>query len=65
MMTDAQFAAIREGDLTLVSTLFDGSLLVREQDGTLLELDRDGDLSAHTERAGQRVDATDLPADVT
>jgi hypothetical protein len=55
MMTPAQFAALRDTDLTMVATLLSGALLVREADGTLLELDRDGDLAAHTERAG-RVD---------
>jgi hypothetical protein len=58
-MTPAQFAALRDTDLTMVSTLLSGALLVREPDGTLLELDPDGDLAAHTERAG-RVDAATL-----
>jgi hypothetical protein len=51
-MSDLQHAALREG-LTLVTTLFDGSLLVREPDGTLLVLDRDGDLQPHEERKGR------------
>lgn len=59
-MSDEQFAAIREGQLVLVSTLFDGTLVVREPEGGLLELDRDGDLQPHLERAG-RVTA-ELPA---
>lgn len=59
-MSDAQLAQIRENGLAVVSTQLDGSLLVREPDGTLLELDRKGDLQPHTKRVG-RVMLQDLP----
>lgn len=60
LMSDRQFAAIRDNGLALVSTLMDGCLLVREPEGTLLELNRDGDLEPHAERPG-RVSLEDLP----
>jgi hypothetical protein len=59
-MSERQLAQIRENGLALVSTLLDGTLLVREPEGTLLELDQDGDLRPHTDRPG-RVTLKDLP----
>jgi hypothetical protein len=60
-MSDEQFAAIRANQLAVVSTQMDGTLVVREREGTLLELSRTGDLQPHAERPG-RVTIENLPA---
>lgn len=46
-MSDAQLETIRAEGVRMVSTLFDGTLVVRDPDGVLLELVASGDLLPH------------------
>lgn len=56
-LTEEQFAAIREKPLTLVSTMIDGSVVVRDLAGVQHLLERDGSVEPYRNDRGVRVDA--------
>lgn len=64
-MSEEQFTLLRERQLTMVSTFFDGSLLVRDPDGALWNLGRAGDLLPHIPRQRHRANLADQPEDMT
>lgn len=54
-MSDEQFTCLREKNLSMISTFFDGTLLVRDPDGDLWEMSRKATLLPHQPAPRNRI----------